>query len=179
MSEQTQGHTEVESRAAPAAEHKASPASIAGHPIHPMLIPLPIGLLVGALAADVAYALTEVAMFAEVAPWLLGAGVVTGGLAAVFGVADFATIGRARALSSGWVHAIGNVVLLLVALGNLLLRTIQGAEAAVVPWGVTLSVVTAVLLAATGWAGGELVYRHLIGTQPREDHIEGKEINLE
>jgi uncharacterized membrane protein len=36
-----------------------STARIGGHPIHPMIIPLPIGLLVGALAADLAYLWTE------------------------------------------------------------------------------------------------------------------------
>ena len=33
-----------------------STLSIAGHPLHPMIVPLPIASFIGALAADIAYA---------------------------------------------------------------------------------------------------------------------------
>jgi len=71
-----------------------STLTIAGHPIHPMLVPFPIGFLVGTLASDLAYWGTGDPFWARGSMWLVGAGVVTGGLAAIFGLVDFLTIER-------------------------------------------------------------------------------------
>jgi uncharacterized membrane protein len=65
-----------------------SRASIAGHPIHPMLVPFPIAFLVGAFACDIVFASTSDAFWARAALWLAGAGLVMGALAAVFGLVD-------------------------------------------------------------------------------------------
>jgi hypothetical protein len=40
-------------------------AQITRHPIHPMLVPFPIVCFVGALATDIAYAITEEMMWAD------------------------------------------------------------------------------------------------------------------
>ena len=92
---------------------------------------------------------------------MVGAGLVTGALAAVLGLIDFLTIGRAREHTAGWVHAIGNGAALALALASLLLRL--GDEAAVLPWGLALSAIITVIVAVTGYTGGELAYRHMIG----------------
>ena len=86
-----------------------STAAIAGHPIHPMLVPLPIGFLVGVLLSDLAFWRTGDAFWARASLWLVAAGVVTALLAAVFGLIDFGTIKRARAHTAGWVHLLGNL----------------------------------------------------------------------
>ncbi|MBX6368656.1 MAG: hypothetical protein IRZ04_11785, partial [Rhodospirillales bacterium] len=64
---------------------KPSRAAIAGHPIHPMLVPFPIAFLVGALVVDLAFASTGDPFWARAGFWLLLAGIVTGAAAAVFG----------------------------------------------------------------------------------------------
>ena len=46
----------------------------------------------------------------------------------------------------------------------------QGAEAAVLPWGLTLSTAVVAILVFTGWKGGELVYRHGVGVQSGADY---------
>jgi uncharacterized membrane protein len=54
-----------------------STAQVAGHPIHPMLVPLPIASFIGALVTDVAGKVTGDPAWSRASRWLLGAGLVT------------------------------------------------------------------------------------------------------
>lgn len=139
-----------------------SRAAIRGHPIHPMLIPFPVALLVGALLVDIAWLATGNPFWPGMSLWLIGAGIVTGVAAAAFGMVDFVSLKRVRHLPSAWTHALGNIAVLLLAAVNLGMRLTDPA-AAVLPWGLALSLAIAALLAVTAWVGGELVYRHGIG----------------
>jgi uncharacterized membrane protein len=141
----------------------ASRAALGGHPLHPMVIPLPIGMLVAALVTDVAFWVTGDAFWAQVSWWALWAGLATGMVAAVLGLVDFLAIGRVRELLAGKLHLIANVVALVVAAANLALRGAGGIEAAVLPWGLLLTAITNAAIAIGGWFGGELSYRHGIG----------------
>jgi len=47
-----------------------STAKIAGHPIHPMLIPFPIAFFVGTLAVDIVYSQTGGPFWATAGRWL-------------------------------------------------------------------------------------------------------------
>jgi uncharacterized membrane protein len=152
------------------AETVPSVFALRGHPIHPMLIPFPIAFLVGALVTDVAALATADAFFARMSAWLLGAGLVTGALAAVPGLIDLLTSERARRSLAGQIHAWGNGAVLGLSAVNLAVRVVGDLEAAVAPWGVALSAVVALLLVVTGWVGGELAYRHLIGVDPLPEH---------
>jgi uncharacterized membrane protein len=139
-----------------------STAAILRHPVHPMLVPFPLAFLVGTLATDLAFWGTDDAFFARASLWLVGAGVVTGLIAAGVGLVDFLTIARVREHAMGWIHALGNAAALTLSLVSWLLRLGDPASA-IVPWGLTLSLVVAAILGITGWAGGELSYRHRIG----------------
>jgi uncharacterized membrane protein len=50
---------------------------------------------------------------------------------------------------------------------NALLRTNE-IEDKVLPWGLAISVITAVVVGASGFIGGELSYKHMIGVNPRQ-----------
>lgn len=63
-------------------ENPRATLRIAGHPRHPMLVPLPIGFLVGAFLSDAAYVLTSWASWAYFSTWLIAAGIATALLAA-------------------------------------------------------------------------------------------------
>jgi uncharacterized membrane protein len=139
-----------------------STASIGGHPIHPMLVPFPIAFLIGTLGTDLVFWGTGDAFWARASAWLVGAGIVMGLLAAVFGFIDFVTIERARTGSTGWVHAPGNLLAVVLSFVSLLLR-IGDAKAGVLPGGLVLSVIVVAILLVTGWMGGELAYRYKIG----------------
>ncbi len=147
-----------------------SKVALAGHPFHPLIVTFPIAFLVGVLATDVAYWLTRNPFWAQVSVVLLGAGLVMGVLAAATGLVDFFYIKRVRERSAGWIHLVGNIVALALSLVSLLIRWNNPVNS-VLPTGIILSVVVAVLLGVTGWYGAELVYRHkiaVIGTGDRQ-----------
>jgi uncharacterized membrane protein len=143
-----------------------STAAISGHPIHPILIVFPIAFLVGLLATDMVFTFTRDLFWAQVSRWLALSGVVTGGTAAIFGIVDFLTIGRVRQLLAGWIHALGNVIALTLAITNTYLHW-NNPISTIIPVTITLSSVTVVLLLITGWYGGELAYRFGIGVSFR------------
>ncbi len=145
-----------------------STARIAGHPIHPMLVPFPIASFVGALAADIVYASGHEPFWASASQWLLGVGVVMALVAALAGFTDFLGDARIRALREAWQHMLGNLALVAVELINLYWR-LGNATEAVVPVGLTLSVLGVLLMLFTGWKGGEMVYRYRVGIRAAED----------
>ena len=140
-----------------------STANIGGHPIHPMLIPLPIGLLIAAFVCDLAYWGTGNAFWANVAFWALIGGVLTALFAALFGFADFFGDRTIRQMSDAWQHMIGNLIAVVLAIISLYLRYRGGIEAAVFPWGIATSFLVVLVLGFTGWKGGELVFRRGAG----------------
>jgi uncharacterized membrane protein len=152
----------------PRFEGIATTANIGSHPIHPMLIPFPIALLIATLLCDLVFLATSDPWWADAALWCLGASLVTAAAAALAGFTDFLGNARIRALSDAWRHMFGNVTAVVLALVNFLIRYGGGAAESVWPWGVLLSAVIAVLLLYTGWKGGELVYRYRVGVQPVE-----------
>jgi len=140
-----------------------STARIAGHPLHPMIIPFPIAFFVSALVTDIIYLSTSRPGFAEASMWLLGAGIATALLAAVFGFTDFLGDRQIRQLRHAWWHMAGNLTAVVLEIINIALRASGGAPAAIAGWGVALSVIVTLLLAFNGWMGWELVYKHHVG----------------
>ena len=137
-------------------------ARIAGHPIHPMLIPFPIAFLVATLVCDLVFWQSGNPAWATGALYLLGAALVMAALAAVAGLTDFLGSDRIRDLSAAWHHMIGNVLAVLLSLWNWWRRYDQG-EAAVVPTGLIISLIVVLILLYTGWRGWEMVYKHRVG----------------
>jgi len=132
---------------------------LAGHPIHPMLIVLPLGLLsIGALF-DAVYLGTSDATFAEVAFWNITVGIVGGLLAAIFGLIDWLAIpSGTRAKRLGLWHGGGNVAIVLLFIVSWFLRLPDHAYVPdVLPFVIGLVAVVGVLF--TAWLGGEMVYR--------------------
>ncbi|MCB5186465.1 DUF2231 domain-containing protein [Methylobacillus caricis] len=136
-------------------------AAIKRHPIHPMLVSLPIGFLIGALLSDIAYILIEDLFWAQASFWLLIAGLGSGVLAGAAGIWEFSGSKRARNLTIGWAHGIVNLVVLGLTAYNIILRLDD--YTVIISQGLIVSGVTAVLLGISGWLGGELVFRHGIG----------------
>lgn len=138
-----------------------STVSVVGHPIHPILVQFPIAFLVGALLADIIFWFTNDMFWARGSFYLIIGGFFAGILAAITGMLDFWRIGRTRIRTAGWAHMVLNISALLLTLINLVLRW-NSPVAAVLPWGLGISLVVATLLGVSGWYGGELVYRHKI-----------------
>ena len=139
-----------------------SRAKLFGHPIHPMLIPFPLGLLTTSFIFDVIYLLTDNGKWSEIAFWMIAAGVIGGLAAAVFGLIDWLAIpSGTRAKSVGLWHGAGNVVVVVVFIVSWLLRADAPGEPGAVP--IILSLLGVGLAGLTGWLGGELVDRLGVG----------------
>lgn len=141
-----------------------STAAIAGHPLHPAVVPIPIGLLTAAAASDIAHLVTGDGFFARMSRWLIRGGLVGGAMAGVLGLLDFSTIRAARG-PIGLAHAGGNV--LILGLSALSLAQRRSSSSRVPASAMLLSAAAAGLLAVTGWLGGELVFRKRIGAPRR------------
>jgi uncharacterized membrane protein len=137
-------------------------AQIARHPIHPMLVPVPIVCFVGALLTDITYYVTAEMMWADFSSWLLVVGVMFGVLAAIAGLVDFLSNRLIRAQTPAWLHLTGNLLVLVLSFFNALVHT-RDAWTSVVPIGLILSVIVVVILPVTGWLGWEMVYRRGVG----------------
>lgn len=136
-----------------------SKASIARHPIHPMLIPFPIGLWVFSLICDIVRRSGGSASWADAAFYAIGIGVIGGALAAIPGLIDFLALPRERMKSVAFWHMVINLTVeTLFVIGFFLRRANPESGIAF-----ALSIAGIVLLLVSGWLGGELVYVEGVG----------------
>ena len=141
----------------------ASPASLGGHPVHPMFIPFPIALWVFSLVADVIYLWRGNPAWRDwIAFYTLLGGIIGGVLAAVPGFIDWLSLKDGEVVKIANWHARLNVIALLIFVASFYLRTSSGAGLVggsyTIPF--VLSVVGVILITISGWLGGELVFRH-------------------
>lgn len=148
----------------------ASPASIGGHPVHPMIIPFPIALWVFSLVADVIYLWRGNPVWKDyVAFYALLGGIIGAAVAAVPGLIDWMSLtDKAVVKIANW-HARLNVIALLVFAGSFYLRTTSGSSLVsgshTIP--LALSVLGVILISISGYLGGELVFKHGVAVDNR------------
>lgn len=133
--------------------------TIAGHPIHPMLVTIPIGLWVFSLICDFAYLGTDDARWAVTAYFTLGGGIVGALIAAVPGLLDLLGLRDPRAVRIGTYHLVLNLAIVAVQAWSFWLRMQDGGYPDVLPRAI--SIVAVVALVISGWLGGHLV--HVLG----------------
>jgi uncharacterized membrane protein len=133
-----------------------------GHPVHPMLIVFPLGLLPTAVACDIIYLARSNPNWAHLSYWLIAAGVISGVVAAVFGFADWLGLDsgtRAKRLGV-WHLAVNDTMLVLFAISWWLRRSAPDAPSTA---AIALGVIGLLFGLFGGWLGGELVYRLSVG----------------
>ena len=142
----------------------SSPASVAKHPIHPMLVVFPIGLWTFSLVCDVAYATGwGDPIWSDMAFYTMAGGIAGALLAAVPGFIDFLSLsGGVRSIAL--THLLINLGIVGLYALDLFLR-LGSIPGAILP--IALSSLGMVLLGVSGWLGGELVYVHNIGVEPQ------------
>jgi len=139
-----------------------SRAKLLGHPIHPMLIVFPLGLLATAVAFDIVGLITADASWFGISFWMIAAGIIGGLLSAVFGLVDWWAIpSGTRAKAIGFWHGAGNVVVVLLFIASWFLRRATPQSPGYS--ALSLSFIAVVLALVTGWLGGELVDRLGVG----------------
>lgn len=141
--------------------------AVGGVPIHAMLVPFPIVCFTGALLADLAYAGSAEVQWTNFSQWLLLVGTVFAGLAAVLGLIDYFGNRREDRPAIGLWHMGLNLVLFVVAVFNNLVHARDGWTS-VVPTGLTLSIITMLLLIVSGHLGHRLAYRHVARDLPED-----------
>ncbi|HWP19402.1 MAG TPA: DUF2231 domain-containing protein [Burkholderiaceae bacterium] len=132
-----------------------------------MMIHFPVAALIGLVATDLAFLHSEDPFWARAGLWLAGVGALGGWGASIAGLIDLYTVGRIRRLITASCHAIIAVMMLSIASLNWLLR-VGDPGAMVRPWGLYLSLLTAVLIALAAYLGGRLVYEHTVGVDTSE-----------
>jgi len=136
-----------------------TPASIAGHPVHPMLVPMAIGLWIFSLVCDLIYAsATTSDTWRFVALYTLAGGIVGALLAAVPGFIDMLSL-PFPVKRTALIHMGINLTVVALYAVNLWLR-LQEAAHSIVLW---LSIIAIGLLVISGWLGGKMVYEYGVG----------------
>jgi uncharacterized membrane protein len=136
-----------------------STASFRKHPLHPIIIPLPIGLWIFSLAADIIYMAGGGDVWAYVALYSMAGGIIGAVFAVIPGFIDLFSMNPSRVRSIGILHMSLNIAALLIFIIDALLRndiTNVGIPVLI------LSIIGVVLIGISGWFGGELVYRYRV-----------------
>jgi uncharacterized membrane protein len=135
-----------------------TPASIARHPIHPMLVPFPIGLWVFSFACDLIFAFgAHTPVWKTVALYSMVGGLIGALAAAIPGLIDLLSL-PAGPRRTAVVHMSVNLVVVALFAINIWMRVSTGNAGAEATTPVWLSLVAIGLLLVSGWLGGKLVY---------------------
>ena len=144
-----------------------TPARIARHPIHPMLVTVPIGLWVFSFICDLVFVVTKTPAWNTAAYFALGGGVLGAAIAAVPGLVDGLFLRKSPIFRTVLLHMALALLATLIFGMSLLSRSIEAPFS----WSLMLSTVGILALAFAGWLGGELVFVQGLGVEP---HAEGR-----
>ena len=141
-----------------------TPASIRNHPIHPMLVTIPIGLWIFSLACDV-IGLRSVHpdLWFVVALYTMIGGILGALAAAIVGLIDLLSLRKPNLRKIALIHMTLNLVIVVLYVINVWLR-ISNPTQTTAP--LIMSVVAIAMLLVSGWLGGELVHVHGVGVAP-------------
>jgi len=144
-----------------------TPAQIAGHPIHPMLVSIPIGLWVFSLVCDiVARSSSQPETWSTVALYTMVGGIVGALLAALPGLVDLLSLKDRAIRKTALTHMAINLTVVALYAFNAWTRVSDPASA-----GMTfgLSVIAIALLLVSGWLGGKMVYQAGVAVHTGEE----------
>ena len=150
-----------------------STASIAGHPIHPMLIPFPLALWATSFVVDVLFYFLRHPTLLVIAKFMIAAGCIGAIAAAIPGIIDWLAIRNSDVKKVANWHARLNITALVVFAISLFLRL--GSYSELVGRKLTipflLSLVGVILISISGWLGGELAFRYGVGQTENEENV--------
>src|ERR1700675_1266655 len=131
-----------------------------GRPTHQMLVSFSAPYFVGALVTDLVYWQTPDVLWERFSIWLIAAGLIMAGLAAIpYGI--HLAGGRQIDMPS-WPSVVGYALAILLSLVNAFVHSRDGYTA-VVPTGLMLSGIVIAVLLLTAWVGMALANRPRVG----------------
>ena len=143
-----------------------SPASIMGHPLHPMFVDLPIGMWIFSLVSDIVFRAGGNAAWQSAALYSMGVGIIAALVAAVPGFVDLLAIKDAVAKKIGVAHMCVNLVIVALFAINFFMRVSNATGSG----PLLLSVIAIALLVVSGGLGGSLVHVHHVAVEERHEH---------
>lgn len=138
-------------------------ASVHNHPIHPMVIVLPIGLWVFSIVCYAIFLASGTLVWRTVSLYSMGGGVIGGILAAIPGIIDFLTLRESPVLTIAMYHMISNTIALTIFTISLVLAIFWEGQT-LTPF--ILSLFGLLAMGIGGWLGWSLVYEHGVGVAP-------------
>jgi nitrite reductase/ring-hydroxylating ferredoxin subunit/uncharacterized membrane protein len=144
-----------------------SRAQIKSHPIHPMLVVLPLGLFLGSWIFDLIGKATNNELLWAASYYCAIAGIVGGFCAAIPGLIDWISVvpPRSSAKNRGLLHGSLNTLVLVAFIIIAVRRYSATAEPGAFELG--LMTISVIVLGISGWLGGTLTYRNQIGVDHR------------
>ena len=144
-----------------------SNVEILGHPLHPIIVNVAIGAFIAAFVFDIAALATGSASWFVMSFWTLLIGACAGVFAVLSGFYDYVTLRMSRpARNVATIHLSLNLAFMLLFIASLILKGMAAASGPLlVPYGrivstFVLDVIGIVILVASGWFGGELIFKH-------------------
>ena len=147
-----------------------TPASIAGHPIHPMLVPIAIGGFILSFIFDIVCAVTgQTTPWSTVAYYTMIGGIVGALCAAIPGLIDALSLPAGHTKAIAFTHMGLNLTVVALYAFNAWVRHGNPEHTG----SMLMSGVAIVLLAISGWLGGKMVFEAGVGVDasaplPRE-----------
>lgn len=145
-------------------------AKLGKHPMHPMLVGFPIGIWTFSLVGDLIFLYGNNVFWRELAFYAMVGGFIGALAAAIPGLIDYLSMSASPAKTIATRHMTINLLVVALYGVNLWMRAAGGEIAG---WPVALSVLAMLLLAVSGWLGGELVYVHGFGTELNSPGLTG------
>src|SRR5438270_2226706 len=134
----------------------SSPASFKGHPLHPIIVPLPIGLWIFSIVSDLIFKFGFGGpVWSDVAFYTIAGGIVGALIAALPGLIDLLSIQNPKSKSIGIWHMIINLLAVVLYCINFWLRMHRPPGDSL---PIMLSVIGIIFITISGWLGGELIY---------------------
>lgn len=148
-----------------------TPASIAGHPIHPMVVPIAIGGFVLSFVFDIVHLTTgNMDPWATVAYFTMIGGIVGALIAAVFGFTDYASLTNVHIKHLASMHMALNLTIVILYIVN---AWVRHGNPASLKGPMLLSLLCLILLGISGWLGGHMVYVAGVGVDPAGEGLHG------
>ena len=145
-----------------------------GHPLHPIMVTIPIGTWVASFIFDLANIFSDDhESFSRGAIWLIGIGIVGALLAAILGLIDLSTLTRGTVANrTALTHMSINLLVVVLFVVNFIVRLGSDYDALNIP-GFLISIVALLMLTASGWLGGKLAYRYGVRVADEQTQAEG------
>lgn len=143
-----------------------TPAQIAGHPIHPMLVTIPIGLWIFSLACDlIARGSSQPETWNTLALYTMVGGIIGALAAALPGLVDLLSLRDRPVFKTALAHMAINLVVVTLYVVNAWTRANDSAPSGM---ALGLSLAAIALLLVSGWLGGKMVYLGRVAVHDEE-----------